>query len=157
DFVRKRSRCAARVGAEIIDCDWIVGADGLNSAVRRWARLNWLRIRCRPRLGFRRHFSIAPWSENVEVFWGSRFQMVVTPTQAREVCVSFFTRERNLRIEDGLAEFPEIGARLRRAEVISTEQGAMVGLTSSRRVTARCVALVGDASCSVDGIAGHGL
>jgi len=153
DFERR----GARVGNEFLPYRWLVGADGMNSAVRRWGKFAWPRITCRVRFGFRRHYSIAPWSNFVEVYWGRRFQMVVTPTRLDEVCVSFFTRDPALRIEDGLAEFPEVARQLEHASLVSAQQGSLVGLTSSWRVAAGNVALVGDASCSVDGIAGHGL
>jgi menaquinone-9 beta-reductase len=120
-------------------------------------RFGGLRLVCRARFGFRRHFAVAPWSTNVEVYWGTGFQLVVTPTNSNEVCVSFFTRDSSLRIEQGLAEFPEVAARLKHAECLSVEQGTLVGLTDTLQVASARVALVGDASCSVDGIAGHGL
>ncbi|HYL68473.1 MAG TPA: FAD-dependent monooxygenase, partial [Candidatus Limnocylindria bacterium] len=60
-------------------CRWIVGADGRESTVRKWARLT-ARGTPRVRFGFRRHYSIAPWTENVEVYWGERCQMFATPT-----------------------------------------------------------------------------
>jgi 2-polyprenyl-6-methoxyphenol hydroxylase-like FAD-dependent oxidoreductase len=147
----------ARVNGESVHYRWLVGADGLNSSVRRWGKFNWPRISCRTRFGFRRHFAIVPWSKSVEVYWGKRFQMVVTPTHAEDVCVSFFSRDPKLRIDDGLAEFPEVARRLANAHGTTPEQGSIVGLTSSWRVASKRVALVGDASCSVDGIAGHGL
>jgi len=147
----------ARINGERVPFRWLVGADGLNSSVRRWAKFNWPRISCRTRFGFRRHFAIEPWSESVEVYWGERFQMVVTPTHAEDVCVSFFSRDPKMRIDDGLAEFPEVARRLENAHGTTPEQGSLVGLTSSWRVASKHVALVGDASCSVDGIAGHGL
>ncbi|MGA8144524.1 MAG: NAD(P)/FAD-dependent oxidoreductase [Candidatus Acidiferrales bacterium] len=146
----------ARIDGEFFGCEWLVGADGLNSSVRRWAKLSGMQLG-RTRFGFRRHFAIAPWSKFVEVYWGEQFQMVVTPTRADEVCVSFFSSDAKLRIENGLAEFPEVARRLESAELMTAEQGSLVGLTSARRVAAGRVALVGDASCSVDGIAGHGL
>jgi len=120
-------------------------------------RLGGLRVTSRKRFGFRRHFAVEPWSKNVEVYWGSRFQLVVTPTNCNEVCLSFFTRDLRMRIEQGLAEFPELSARVKNAECLSTEQGTVIGLSSTWQVVDRRVALVGDASCSVDGIAGHGL
>ncbi|MFY9731692.1 MAG: FAD-dependent monooxygenase [Candidatus Acidiferrales bacterium] len=147
----------ARINGELVNYGWLVGADGLNSSVRRWAKFNWPRIGCRQRFGFRRHFAIAPWSKSVEVYWGGRFQMVVTPTHTEDVCISFFSREPKLRIADGLAEFPEVARRLENAHGKTSEQGTLVGLTSSWRVASKHIALVGDASCSVDGIAGHGL
>ena len=147
----------ARINGEFVGYQWLVGADGLNSSVRRWAKFGWPRISCRTRFGFRRHFAVAPWSKFVEVYWGPRFQVVVTPTRADDVCVSFFSRDPALRIEDGLSEFPELAARLKEAQEMTAEQGSMVGLSAARRVAAGRVALVGDASCSVDGIAGHGL
>jgi 2-polyprenyl-6-methoxyphenol hydroxylase-like FAD-dependent oxidoreductase len=150
------SGSGARINGEFLGCDWLVGADGLNSSVRKWARMGRSRGG-RMRFGFRRHFSIRPWSRFVEVYWGEGFQMVVTPTRADEVCVSFFSRDAKKRIEDGLGEFPEVAERVEAAEVVSAEQGALVGLLTARRVVAGRVALVGDASCSVDGIAGHGL
>ena len=83
--------------------------------------------------------------------------MVVTPTRFDEVCISLFTSDPSLRIDGALPQFPEIAQRLEGALLISREQGTTVGLMNARRVAAGRVALVGDASCSVDGIAGHGL
>ena len=146
----------ARVNGEFVGYRWLVGADGLISSVRSWAKFNWPRLSCRTRFGFRRHFAIRPWSKFVEVYWGKKFQMVVTPTHAEDV-VSFFSRDPKLRIADGLSEFPEVAERLKSAYGATPEQGSLVGLTSAWRVASAHVALVGDASCSVDGIAGHGL
>ncbi|MGH9747842.1 MAG: FAD-dependent oxidoreductase [Candidatus Acidiferrales bacterium] len=150
------SESGARINGEFFGCDWLVGADGLNSSVRKWAQLGRERDR-RMRFGFRKHFAIRPWSKFVEVYWGRGFQMVVTPTHDDEVCVSFFSKNAKRRIEDGLAEFPELARRLKSAEWMSAERGTLVGLMTARRVASGRVALVGDASCSVDGIAGHGL
>lgn len=147
----------ARINGELVVYRWLVGADGLNSSVRRSAKFNWPRTNCRTRFGFRRHFAIAPRSKFVEVYWGEKFQMVVTPTHAEDVCVSFFSRDPKLRIADGLSEFPEVAEHLKGAHGATPEQGSLVGLTSTWRVASAHVALVGDASCSVDGIAGHGL
>jgi menaquinone-9 beta-reductase len=146
----------ARVDGEVVHFDWLVGADGQNSSVRKWANLASL-LPGRKRFGFRKHFSISPWSRFVEVHWGERCQMVVTPTRVNEVCISFFTSDPNLRIDDALPQFPEIARRLEGAVLITPEQGTTVGLMSARRAVSGRVALVGDASCSVDGIAGHGL
>ncbi len=145
----------AKINGESVAYEWLVGADGLNSSVRKWAKIG--TRTCRARFGFRKHYSVRPWSSFVEVYWGNGFQMVVTPTRHDEVCVSFFSIHSRLRIDDGLSQFPEVARRLESASRMTAEQGTIVGLSRTRKVTSGHVALVGDASCSVDGIAGHGL
>jgi flavin-dependent dehydrogenase len=93
----------------------------------------------------------------VEVWWGARCQIYVTPLAEDEVCIAMVTRDRSPRLDGALAEFPEIQKRLAKAIPTSTEMGAV---TASRRL--HCVhrgrvALVGDASGSVDAVTGQGL
>jgi flavin-dependent dehydrogenase len=81
----------------------------------------------------------------------------VTPLADDEVCVAMTTRDRSPRLDAALAEFPEIQKRLANAIPTSAEMGAV---TASRRlhcVHGGNVALVGDASGSVDAITGEGL
>jgi flavin-dependent dehydrogenase len=135
---------------------WIVGADGSQSRVRRWAGLDAC-VRDSRRYGFRRHFRVAPWSEYMQIHWGVDCQMYVTPVGPHEVCAVLISRDPHLRLEDAMPQFPELGARLRMADSVTPERG---GVTSSRRLRAVCrgnVALVGDASGSVDAITGEGL
>jgi menaquinone-9 beta-reductase len=138
-----------------ISCDWLVGADGQHSRVRKLARLDpryaWSRF------GFRRHYSVAPWTELVEVHWAERSQMIVTPTGRGEICVSVFTDDPRLRTRFALDAFPELAERLRGATAASREIGAVTSLSRARAVVRDNVALVGDASCSVDGVGGQGL
>jgi flavin-dependent dehydrogenase len=143
-------------GRQFVEARLIVGADGQNSAIRRQAGLNRIKSE-RPRFAFRKHYRIAPWSDYVEVWWGARRQIYVTPLAEDEVCIATVSRDRNPRLDGALAEFPEIQKRLARAMSTSTEMGAV---TTSRRL--QCVhrgnvALVGDASGSVDAITGQGL
>ena len=148
---------AAFVGRERISYRWLVGADGQHSRVRQFARLD-SRMRRSHRFGFRRHYECAPWSSFVDVHWAHGCQMVVTPTSAREVCVGIFTSDSRLRIDESLSTlFPEVAERLRGASVISSEAGAITSFGRARAVRRGNVALVGDASCTVDGIAGQGL
>jgi len=135
---------------------WLIGADGERSAVAKFAGLAPHR-RLRPRFGFRRHYAIEPWSDRVEFRWGDKCQIAVTPTGPREVCVSFFTSDPANRIDRGLRLFPEVARRIRDARPLSSEAGAITILRRARAVTRGNVALVGDASCTVDGIAGMGL
>jgi flavin-dependent dehydrogenase len=133
-----------------------VGADGGFSRVRRWARLE-AGAREGLRYGFRRHYRIAPWAAHMELYWGAGNQIYVTPVGADEVCVAAISNNPRLRLDDALEGFPELAARLRKAEAASIVRGAV---TATRRLKAVCggrVALIGDASGSVDAITGEGL
>ena len=135
---------------------WIVGADGNQSPVRRWAGLDAC-VRDTRRYGFRRHYRVAPWSEFMQIHWGRDCQVYVTPVGPQEVCAVLISHDPRRRLDDTLPQFPELGARLRAASSISAERG---GVTVSRRLRAVWrgnVALVGDASGSVDAITGEGL
>lgn len=149
-------RFGAIVNGEWIRSSWLIGADGQQSAVRRFAKLG-RGLRGPARFGFRRHYAIAPWSDLVEVHWGKRCQMVITPTGAAEICVSLFANDLHLRIDGALQEFPAVAERLRGAQPVSTQAGAITSLGRARGVTCGAIALVGDASGTVDGIAGQGL
>lgn len=135
---------------------WIVGADGQNSGVRKWAGLR-ARFEGAPRYGFRRHYRLAPWSEHVEVHWNSRSEIYVTPTGPNDVCVAVLTRNPRLRIAEALKGFPAIASRLTRATPTSREMGGACVSRSLKEVSRGNVLLAGDASCTVDAITGDGL
>ncbi len=143
-------------GDRAIGCDWIVGADGSNSRVRRWAGLDGA-TRSSKRYGFRRHYRITPWSGFMELHWGEGFQVYVTPVRADEVCVAIISADPRLRIDAALRRTPELWKRLERAELITSERGAVSASRRLRAVARGKVALVGDASGSVDAITGEGL
>jgi menaquinone-9 beta-reductase len=146
---------SATLSSGTVRTRWIVGADGGNSAVRRWAGLDSC-TRDSRRYGFRRHYRIAPWSEFMEIHWGSNCQLYITPVAAAEVCVVLISRHQRLRLDDALPQFPELQRRLADGQA-SLERG---GISASRRLKAVCrgnVALVGDSSGSVDAITGEGL
>ncbi|MGH9343181.1 MAG: NAD(P)/FAD-dependent oxidoreductase [Terriglobia bacterium] len=138
---------------------WLVGADGQNSQVRRWARLDQT-CPASTRFGFRRHFQAGPWSDSVEVYWSGKAsmgQIFVTPVAPDEVCVALLSRHSQARLLDQLPFFPDVARRLKDAKPTSAERG---GITVCRSLHAVCrgrVALVGDASGSVDAITGDGL
>ena len=145
-----------RFVAGCVKCRWIVGADGGLSAVRRWTGLN-DGMRSRERYGFRKHFRVAPWSEFVEVYWADGCQIYVTPVGWNEVGVAVLSRDRRLRLDEAVVKFPGLAARLSGASESSTERGAVSASRRLRRVSRGCVALVGDASGSVDAVTGEGL
>lgn len=135
---------------------WLIGADGQRSIVRSWAGLGPSRY-LRSRFGFRRHYPIAPWNDVVEVHWGDRCQLFVTPTAADEICIALLSSDPRLRIGQALDQFPSVTRHLRGISPVVAEGGAITALGRAKRVALGNVALVGDASCSIDGIAGQGL
>ena len=139
-----------------IPARWIVGADGFHSRVRRWAG-----IAAKPlvsqRFGFRIHYRVAPWTDYMELHWGAGCQIYVTPIGPQEVCAALISRNRRLRLDEALAQFPQLAARLANAPRVTTERGAVTATRSLPRVYRGNVALIGDASGSVDAITGEGL
>jgi menaquinone-9 beta-reductase len=146
----------ACVNGQLVPFKWLIGADGRNSAVRQFADLGPCRSG-RPRFGFRRHYPVAPWTNFVEVHWGRKSQMVVTPTAGNEICVSLFVDDSRVRMDRAIHQFPEVLRRLGGASPISAEAGAVTSFSRARGVVRRNVALVGDSSCTVDSISGQGL
>jgi menaquinone-9 beta-reductase len=135
---------------------FIVGADGGRSRVRAWSGLDRAR-RDTHRFGFRRHFAIAPWTPYMELHWSKQAQLYLTPVSDVEVCAALVSRDPHLRMEGALHLFPQAAARLRGVAVNGAEQGAISASRRLHSVTRGCVALVGDASGSVDAITGQGL
>lgn len=139
-----------------ITARWTIGADGGHSRVREWAGLEAHPPALR-RFGFRRHYRIAPWTDCMEVHWGRDAQVYATPVGAEEVCVALVSGDPHRRLDGALAEFPEVAERLQTAAATTVEVG---GVTFSRRlprVVHERVALIGDASGSVDAVTGEGL
>jgi menaquinone-9 beta-reductase len=162
-LVEQAERCGVElcwgrsVGAlRDIDARWIVGADGTGSLVRKWAGLSAVSHDTR-RYGFRRHFRVAPWTDYVEIYWGDGCQIYVTPVAPDEIGVALLSRDPKMRVDDALAQFPALAARLDGAPQTSTERGALTASRRLRLVTATNVGLIGDASGSVDAISGDGL
>jgi menaquinone-9 beta-reductase len=158
---------AAAVGVEMrwgtridalgeIRARWIIGADGQRSRMRRWADLE-ASIHDSRRFGYRQHFHRAPWTDCMEVHWGRDCQMYVTPVSPTQVCVALISRDPHLRIAAAWDQFPGLEARLAGAAPATTERGAVSASRRLRRVWRNNVALIGDASGSVDAITGEGL
>lgn len=135
---------------------YVVGADGQNSRIRRDAGLSAIRYGQR-RYGFRRHYQIPPWSSHVQLYWGRSCQVYITPVAKDEVGVALISQEPKLRLNQALREFPELCRKLEAAPYSSKERGSLTGSRTLRSVCRPGLALVGDASGSIDAITGEGM
>ena len=144
------------LGTNLVRARWIVGADGAHSRVRQWADLD-QPVYHQQRFAFRRHYRVSPWTRCMELHWGSRCQLYVTPVAPDEICVVAISRDPRLRLEAALAEFPAVASRLEGLEQTSAEKGAVSATRKLRHVCRNRIALIGDASGSVDAITGEGL
>jgi len=136
--------------------DWLVAADGLHSRLRKWAGLEG-RPCSLERFGVRRHYSIEPWSEFVEVYWTDRCEAYVTPVSQEEVGVAMLWSGGKANFDDLLGEFPHLQSRLGNARASSKDRGAGPFRQRVRAVTRGNIALVGDASGYLDALTGEGL
>jgi flavin-dependent dehydrogenase len=135
---------------------YIVGADGHQSRIRAWAGLDRSTTSAR-RIGLRQHFAITPWTSHVEVYWSLHGQAYVTPVSSSEVCVAFVASHKFATIHEALSHFPQLHARLPTAPPSDTPCGSITLSRKLHRVTRANIALIGDASGSVDAITGEGL
>ncbi|ACB96196.1 NAD(P)/FAD-dependent oxidoreductase [Beijerinckia indica] len=145
-----------RLRDQLIRCRWIIAADGSVSQIRQWAGLSPIR-QDGGRIGLRQHFRIKPWSDFVEVHWANGCQAYVTPVGPEEVCIALLSRERELRFTELAAHFPQLGRHLKNAEPTDAVRGGKVASVHLRRVTCGRIALIGDASSSIDAVTGEGL
>jgi flavin-dependent dehydrogenase len=133
-----------------------VAADGRLSRMREWAGIVVKRPK-RRRFGRRRHVSIRPWADLVEVHWGTSCEVYVTPVGPELVGVAALTGDRPVDFDRCLAQFPALADRLAGARVASEDRGAGPFGQRPEHVVAGRLALVGDASGCLDPITGEGL
>jgi len=150
------TKAGATVGGADIRAEWIVGADGIHSRVRRWSGLRQSSAR-EFRYAQRRHYRVQPWTDHVEVHWGHEIQAYVTPLRDDETCVVLISRDPRMRLDPALREFPKLASRLSGAELSNVDRGAVTAMCRLDRVHKSNVALTGDASGTVDAITGEGL
>ena len=143
------------INGHTIRSRWVVGADGQQSKLREFAGLAAER-RFRCRFGFRRHYRLAPWTDFVEVHWSDVGQMYVTPVGPDELCMAFITHHFDMRFDEALPFFPEVCRRVARAE-FTRVKGAVTSTRKLNAVQNNRIALVGEASGSVDALTGEGL
>jgi flavin-dependent dehydrogenase len=135
---------------------WLVAADGRSSRIRAWAGLDGPRVR-RKRHGVRRHYAVEPWSEYVEVYWTHGAEAYVTPVGRQMVGVAMLTHGGGADFDGLLSRFPALDQKLRGAPVATRDRGGGPFGRRARSVIQGRLALVGDASGSLDPITGEGL
>jgi len=141
---------------EPVRSHWVIGADGEASPFRKWAALDEARHE-RIRFAVRQHFQITPWTDFVEVYWGRDCQITVAAIAPEEVCVAVTSRVPGLRFREALNRVPALASRLRNLRGFGKLRGACAASRRLRRVCSDRVALVGDASGSVDPLTGEGI
>ncbi|MCV7100682.1 NAD(P)/FAD-dependent oxidoreductase [Mycobacterium palustre] len=138
------------VSAAGVRVKWLVGADGLHSAVRRAVGIKATAGTPR-RHGVRWHFNVPPWSEFVEVHWSRWGEAYVTPVEPDLVGVAILCGGR-----PELAWFPWLARHLDGAGRGHARGCGPLRQVVSRRVAGR-VLLVGDAAGYEDALTGEGI
>jgi flavin-dependent dehydrogenase len=145
-----------RTNRQTLHTRYLIGADGHKSRIAAWAGLTEATIHSR-RIGLRQHYAIAPWTNFVEVYWSDHGQAYVTPTSSSEVCVAFISNKKFPTVDQALTYFPALQRQLASATRSGAPRGSITLGRTLRRVTTNNIALIGDASGSVDAITGSGL
>jgi flavin-dependent dehydrogenase len=135
---------------------YLIGADGPTSRIATWAELTQASTISR-RIGLRQHYTIPPWTEFVEVHWSDAGQAYVTPNSPNEVCVAFIAHRKFASQAEALSHFPALRRRLIHARLSGPARGSITLVRKLHRVSSGNIALIGDASGSVDAITGEGM
>jgi flavin-dependent dehydrogenase len=168
-LVTSFSQHADRVAAAGVEARYLVGADGLQSRIRRYC-VSGDEDTERPRrgqsrggqsrYGLRRHYRIAPWTDLVEVYWTGQAEAYVTPVADDLVGIGLLFAK-SFRdpadFEARLGAFPALLGRLSAAAPASAVRGAGPMRQDVRRRVYGRVLLVGDASGYVDALTGEGI
>lgn len=135
---------------------YLLACDGLHSSVARVVGLGLPAPTRHRRYGIRQHYAIAPWSDTVEIHYGRRAEVYVTPVAPNEIGVAILGAQ-HTDFDATIAELPALAARLGGLATKSTRRGAGPFRQRTRARTSGRVLLVGDASGYVDAITGEGL
>jgi 2-polyprenyl-6-methoxyphenol hydroxylase-like FAD-dependent oxidoreductase len=155
-------RPCVSVGSERWRPRLLIGADGLNSGVRRALGIA-TRFGPRRRYGVRRHFDVAAWSDHVEVYFARGLEAYVTPLGDGVNIAFLWTPQLQTRagapapFDELLARFPELEQRIAGATPQDRARGAgPFDQHPVERVRAG-LALVGDAGGYIDALTGEGV
>ena len=94
----------------------------------------------------------------MEVYFSDHGQAYITPVSSNEICVAFVSdRKFAGGVPEALSHYSQLEARLAHAKIIDAPRGSITYSRKLHRVTRDNIALLGDASGSVDAITGEGL
>jgi flavin-dependent dehydrogenase len=133
---------------------YLAAADGLHSPIRTSLGLAGPQAGPR-RWGIRRHIHIAPWSDNVEVYWADDAEAYVTPVAEDCVGIAVLTSRRG-GFDDHLDAFPVLKERVAWHPHGPDRAAGPLRQKVTNRKAGR-VLLVGDAAGYVDALTGEGL
>jgi flavin-dependent dehydrogenase len=154
--VRAGGSGAGSSGAGRISADWLLAADGLHSTMARELGLALPAPKARRRYGQRRHYTVEPWTDLIEVHWTRAGEIYVTPTADGVVGLALLARQ-GTHFDEAIAAAPELAARVKGAEPASALRGAGPFRQRTRARVAGRALLLGDASGYVDALTGEGI
>ena len=133
---------------------YLAAADGLHSPIRASLGLA-LQVGGPAPVRIRRHHSMTPWSDCVEVYWSSDAEAYVTPVADGCVGVAILTARKG-GFEQHLEAFPALKDRLHGHDHGHDRAAGPLRQRVRNRAAGR-VLLVGDAAGYVDALTGEGL
>jgi menaquinone-9 beta-reductase len=161
---RRANHLLVQAGPDVVRTRLLIGADGRNSPVRRWAGLEGRASE--RRWGAGRHFQVRPWSNKVEVYWGPPgIEAYVTPCGSECVGMVFLWDSRRFRPEPAgsrlfdalLALFPSLAAKVAGARPLDRQRATGPLHQVATAPVADGLLLLGDAAGYLDALTGEGL
>lgn len=135
-----------------IRCRYLIGADGLHSAVRRAVGIAHT-VGTPRRFGVRRHYAVSEVPDVVEVHWAPLGEAYLTPVEPNLIGVAILS-DRQERPD--LSWFPWLAERFAEATPGPARGCGPLRQVVSRRVAGR-VLLIGDAAGYEDALTGEGV